>query len=95
MAIASAKMGAKEAIRAAFDHFDDLFSDADPIHVLLEGVSFNDAKGQWVVAIGFETGRTRRVKGEPPNLFGQVVEPVREVRKFHLADGNGDLIEVS
>ena len=91
MAVTSASMTAKEAIKAAFDHFNELFADSNIDHVLLEGVDFLDDEGVWKVTIGFDAGRRRSVANTTTALFGAQSEPVREIRDLYLFDTSGDL----
>ncbi|TVQ05151.1 MAG: hypothetical protein EA338_00765 [Roseinatronobacter sp.] len=83
-------MTAKEAIKAAFAHFKELFSEANIDHVLLEGVDFLDDEGVWKVTIGFDAGRRRSVSTPTP-LFGANTEPLREIRDLYIFDSTGDL----
>ncbi|WFE75552.1 hypothetical protein [Roseinatronobacter sp. S2] len=90
MSVTSASMTAKEAIKAAFRHFDELFADSNIDHILLEGVDFLDDEGVWKVTIGFDAGRRRSVSTPTP-LFGAQTEPLRETRDLYLYDNTGDL----
>ena len=91
MPVTSAKFSAKEAIKAAFNHFHELFAEANIDNVLLEGVEFLHEEDVWKVTIGFDAGRRRHVPGVQASLFGPVLEPVREFRHLYIFDSTGDL----
>jgi hypothetical protein len=91
MSVTSANFTAKEAIKAAFGHFDELFEDAKIENVLLEGVSFIEGENVWKVSIGFDAGRRRISSPAQASLFGQGMEPVREIRRLYVADDTGEL----
>lgn len=88
----------KDAIRVAFEQFDELFGRVDPRNVLLEALRFEEGKlgesPRWHVTIGFEAGRNRERPGNRLVGTTATMEPVREFRTFILTP-SGDLIGMS
>lgn len=84
---------AKEAIDVAFDVFAELFGDKPFKNVLLEGVEYVDARDEWLVTIGFDSGRTRQT-GAGGALFGQTTENIREGRVITLRASDGQFVRM-
>lgn len=92
--IAGSALSADDAIKKAFEYFDQHFARGDkkPNHVLLEGLE-PEADG-WVVSIGFDEGRFRETSSTL--AFGErTKEPLREIRRFHLSGCEGKLERIS
>ena len=91
------RLTAKQAVEAAFRHFDELVRAAsvDKMrHILLDGLDYDEASNTWAVTIGFDVGRSRtEEKGAFISAFGaeQAHEPIREAREFTLDGTSGEL----
>ena len=99
----------KEAIALGGQYFKDLMGGHATLRVLLEGLSIDDASGNWVVTIGFDSERVkpRRIL---PNMFsslgglaqaggevgGQIqdYELVREFRAVHISSADGSFVKL-
>ena len=94
MEAAQSELTAKQAIKYAFEMFNEFFDGAGRrSNVLLEGLEYVDSDDQWLVTIGFDAGR---VKETTSTLgFGQsVIEPIRETRQFFLRASDGKLVRM-
>ena len=91
--VAASGLTAKEAIEAAFAHFDELVGSNETKHVLLEGVELSQSGDAWIITIGFDIGRTR----SKTVSFGGSIEtvPIREIRQIHVAVNTGQLVRMT
>lgn len=51
-----------DAVRMAFDHFAKLVRQDGVDRILLEGVEVDETTEDWVITIGFDSGRKRTVR---------------------------------
>ena len=82
---------APDAIRRAFEFFDEFFQRNSYSNALLEGVRYED--GQWIISIGFDLGSGSTVGGFAG--LGERVEHRRVVRKFAINENDGALIQMT
>jgi len=85
------RLTAKEAVKAAFKEFHEFYEDTAASYVLLDGVRYDDERGEWVVTIGFDIGRTQSTNF---GLLGDKREPSRERRTFYLDGDTGDFLRI-
>lgn len=85
------KLTAKEAVKAAFTAFGEFYEDTAASYVLLDGVRYDEERGEWVVTIGFDIGRK-----ESTNLgfLGNTNRPARERRNFYLDGDTGSFLRI-
>jgi hypothetical protein len=93
------QLTAKQAIEVAFRLFREFFEPGPKPNALLEGLEFVEGKAEWVVTIGFDTGRvidTRNVleKSDPFAFASGARQAVREARAFHLGANDGKLLKM-
>lgn len=90
-------ISAKKAIDAAFLFFREYVPQKEVRHSLLEGLSFDEYNGQWVVKIGFDLGRRRKVGSSiltTMNLEQPLEEPIREFRTLYINGRTGEFIRM-
>ena len=86
-------LSAKQAIKFAFDLFNEFFDGARRSNVLLEGLEYLADDHQWLVTIGFDAGREKETSSTLG--FGQRIrEPIRETRQFFLWAKDGSLVRM-
>jgi len=98
----------RDAIALGRRYFDELMGDQSAARVLLEGLSFDEGSGHWVVTIGFDSDRLlpkRSLIGGGPaaeldktikQAFGvlQEYELIREFRAVHLSSTDGSFVKL-
>lgn len=85
-------LSAKEAIDSAFAFFREHVPQNKVRHELLEALKFDEYEQKWVVQIGFDMGRRRRVGSPFPshlNLEQPLEEPIREFRTIFIDGKTG------
>ncbi|KIN79135.1 hypothetical protein [Sulfitobacter mediterraneus] len=89
--LAEKRLSAKQAVEAAFEHFNELYGSQKLRNLLLEGIRYDELLNSWDVTIGFDIGRE---KIGQLNLLEKNWEPVREFRIVKLRADNGEFLEL-
>lgn len=88
------ELNAKQAIKTAFDLFNDFFEGERRSNVLLESLEYLESDRQWLVTIGFDAGRQKETSSTLG--FGERTrEPIRETRQFVLWAKDGSLVRMN
>lgn len=86
----------KQAIEAGFKLFNEFFQGSRKMHVLLEGLELDDYSKNWLVTIGFDTGRSKD-SGNDLSVIGigqKTTEPLREFRILHINAETGEFVKM-
>ncbi|MFM2389760.1 MAG: hypothetical protein RLZZ437_1315 [Pseudomonadota bacterium] len=99
----SPTLSPKEAIAFGMQYFLELMERQPTSRVLLEGLSLDGTKGNWVVTFGFDSERSVPVRSSPlltqlgalaASLQTPQVEIVREFRSVHLSSEDGKFVKM-
>jgi hypothetical protein len=89
------RIGAKDAVDAAFRFFRELFGGTKTSHVLLEGLEYDERDDRWRVVIGFDTGRHKETNGSLLATMGQkTTEPISELRTIYVNARDGTFVSM-
>lgn len=99
---ASPTVPPREAIILGMKYFNELMDDQPKTRVLLEGLSFEDASGNWVVTVGFDSERKKpsrispleALSGVPALLRPTEFEIVREFRSVEISASDGQFVKL-
>ncbi len=85
----------KEAIKKAFEHFEQIYEGEKLPNKLLEEIEYDDSDDIWKVVIGFDSDRiTTRTDG--PAMFGSTIqEKERKYKQIRLKGKDGSFVKMA